>query len=328
MRIYKFPNRRAQLAAACLFLIGCCVRPALGQSVRIDGGVVSQERFGFYWETRLSPGTPPLSDSFTTRTTEEPGVIHRILLDRAGRVFVGYTVRITVLTESPNIYQVRFERLAMTSEMSRRVMGDDASSWRQLPQSQWGPPAPQNIRGGDVLQLNLLTSAATGQWVIDYVTVQEPSRRSIGFTPVPERRFSFAPGPSRDFRTDDVELTIEAPRLTINGKLDPSTAKRFDDVSGGVVWIYTGRRGRYILSLVPRPELGFRRAGEIRGSSLSFIMGNEEFKLSSGARIAPGQAAFNLYVLHDPDWKPTYPNADLDAFIMGAADRPEALLRK
>jgi hypothetical protein len=50
--------------------------------------------------------------------------------------------------------------------------------------------------------------------------------------------------------------------------------------------------------------------------------------ISAAARIAPGQAAFNLYVLHQPDWKPTYPFADLAAFNMGAEDRIEPLLGK
>jgi hypothetical protein len=82
------------------------------------------------------------------------------------------------------------------------------------------------------------------------------------------------------------------------------------------------------LSLVPRPELGFRKAGEVRGSSLSFVIGKDTFTLSTGGRIAPGQAAYSLYVLHDPDFRLTYPNADNSAFVMGAADRPEVLIRK
>jgi hypothetical protein len=30
---------------------------------------------------------------------------------------------------------------------------------------------------------------------------------------------------------------------------------------------------------------------------LNFVGGNDEFKLSTGGRIVPGQASFNLYVL-------------------------------
>jgi hypothetical protein len=169
---------------------------------------------------------------------------------------------------------------------------------------------------------------STGQMVTDYVTIQEPPQIWAGFNRAPDREFAFVPGPARDFRIDDAELTIEAPRLSINGKLDESSVKRFDKASGAVVWIYTAKRGRFILSLVPRPDLGFRRAGEVRGSSLSFVVAGETFSLSTGQKIAPGPTALNLYVLHEPDWKPGYPNADLGAFNMGAADRPETLLRK
>jgi len=322
-----FGNKRSRLmGAVCLLAAAGLVQPLLGQSTRIDGGAVSQAQFGFYWETHLEPGTPPMSDSFKTQTTDEPGVIHRILLDRSGRVYAGYDVIVTALPER-NAYRVRFQGLTMTPETAG-FMGGRSSEWTQLPRSGWGNPAAQEIHGGDVLRLSLFRNPSTGQSVVDYVTVQEPSRKFVGFNQTPERKFTFEPGPSRDFKTDDIALTIQAPRLSINGKLDESSTRRFDEVSGGVVWLYIGKHGRYILSLVPRPELGFRRAGEVRGSSLTFVMGNETFTLNTGGRIAPGQAPFNLYVLHDPDWKPTYPMADLSAFNMGAADRPESLIRK
>ena len=176
--------------------------------------------------------------------------------------------------------------------------------------------------------MNLLMNATTRQRVTDYVTVQEASGRRRGFNPAPDREFTFAPGPARDFRVDDAVLTIQGPRLTINGKMDESSTRRFDEVSGTVVWIYAEKRGRFILSLVPHPELGFRKAGEIRGSSLSFVVGSDTFSLNAGRSIATGKAPSNLYVLHQPDWKPTYPNADLGAFNMGAADSAESLVRK
>jgi hypothetical protein len=43
----------------------------------------------------------------------------------------------------------------------------------------------------------------------------------------------------------------------------------------------------------------------------------------STSRIAPATAAFNLYVLQQPDWKPTYGNANLDTVHIGSADRLE-----
>ena len=309
------------LVVLCLLSL----HPLFAQSIRIDGGAVSQEKFGFYWETRLQPPMPPL-EGLTTETTEEPGVIHRLLLDRTRRIYAGYDVVVQPLPE-PNTYSVTIRPLSMNSE-SKRVLGNDPPSWNQMRTPGWSMPTAQTIKGGDVLELTLFNNRSTGQSVIDYVTIQEPARKFQGFnSPVPQRKFSFSPGPSRDFKADDVELTIDSPRLSINGKLDESTTKRYDEVSGAIVWFATAKRGRFLLSLVPRPQLGFRKAGEVRGSSLTFMIGNDTFSLSTGGPIAPGQAAYSLYVLHEPNWRPTYANADLSVFVMGTVD-PATLVRK
>jgi hypothetical protein len=313
--------------AVCLLALICFAPLSFAQSTRIDGGTVSQEKFGFYWETHLEPGTPPMSESFVTKTTDEPGTIHRILLDSSGKVYAGYDVIVTVLSE-PNTYRVSFRRMAMTPEIARASIGNNSAGWTQVPRDGWTNSAPQDIRGGDVIGLRLFRNPTTGQTVVDYVTIQEPSRRFAGFNQIPERKFTYSAGASRDFKADDVQLTLQAPRLIVNGKLDESSVRQFEEISGAVVWLYVPKHGRFLLSLVPRPESGFRQAGEVRGSSLSFVRGGERFTLNTGGRIAPGEAAFNLYVLHDPAWKPSYPNADLSVFTIGSAGPGESLLRK
>ncbi len=301
--------------AFLLFITGA----AEAQAGRVAGGTISQADFGFYWETRLDPASPPLAGSFSTGATSEAGVVHRYMFDRTQNIFLGYDAIIKVLPER-NTYQVTFRALTMTPDLQRQFSRDE---WSRMPTPGWTLPAPQILHGGDVLSLDLLTNPSTNQRVVDYITVQEPAVRFNGFTPIPERAFSYATGPARDFKTDDVELLIQSPRLSINGKLDETSTTRYDSVVGGIVWIYANRHGRFLLSLIPHPELGFRRAGEVRGSSLKFIVGNDTFDLNAGGRIAPGQAAYTLYVLHQPDWKPSYAFADTTVFIMGALDRSE-----
>lgn len=63
--------------------------------------------------------------------------------------------------------------------------------------------------------------------------------------------------------------------------------------------------GRYILALTPRPNLGFVQAGEVRGGIVTFTAGGDEVLLQSPAMIAPGDAPYILYVLHDVAWVPT-----------------------
>jgi hypothetical protein len=293
-------------------------------SIRIDGGGVLREKFGFYWETRISPATPALAEGFSTGTTDSMGVIHRIMLDRSGRTYFGYDVLIDVLTET-NSYRMTFRPLVMTSTLAQGLSMDRWSEW--IPLSAPRFPSPQNVRSGEILELTLLTNGGTGQRIVDYLSIQEPLQTRSPFLRLPgERDFSYATGIPRDITTSDVELRLWAPRLNVNGKEDPSTVTRTDEAAGTYVWIYVQNHGRFILSLSPHP--GFSKAGEIRGSNLTFTDGSDKYSISAASRIAPGQAAFNLYVLHQPEWKPTYPFADLSAFNMGAEDRIEPLLGK
>jgi hypothetical protein len=299
---------------------------ATAQSTRVDGGAVSPDGgFGFYWETHLEPPVPALADGFGTRVLSRDGIIHRVLVDGPRRVYFGYDVVVTPFAES-NSYRIEFQPLSLPQREQQQVLGEAASAFTLLSAPAF--PAAQTIRGGDVLALTLLTNAATGQKIVDYVTVQEPSRKFRGFDPVRERRFTFAAGAARDFTVADAELTIRDPRVTVNGRLVESTADYASEEAGAVVWLYLPGRGRYLLSLTPNPALGFRRAGEVRGSTLRFTAGDVTVAVASAATVVSGRSAFNLYVLHDPAWKPTYANANVGAFMMGAADRPEYLVGK
>jgi hypothetical protein len=293
-------------------------------SVRIDGGVVSREKFSFHWETRVSPASPALSEGFSTAATDSMGVIHRVMMDRSGRTYFGYDVLIDVLPE-PNSFRITFKPLVMTSTLALGLYMDGWSAWVPLTAPRF--PSPQVVHDGDILEFTLLTNNGTGQKLLDYISIQESSRQSgFGSIAVDERDFSYATGIPRDITASDVQLRLLSPRLSINGKLDPSSSSRFDEAAGAFVWIYVPGHGRFIMSLLPQP--GFSKTGEVRGTSLSFKDGSDTYAISAASRIAPGQAVFNLYVLHQPEWKPTYPFANLSAFNMGSEDRIEPLLGK
>jgi hypothetical protein len=293
-----------------------------GQSRRIESGVTSRPAFDFHWETRLDPPTPPLSGNFGTAVLETaPNTVHRVMLDRVQKVYFGYVA--TVERLDGDEFRVSFGPLPMTSEL-QRVLGADAGEWKALSAPRF--PAAHVVRAGDVLELPLLTSSSWGQRLSEYVSVRLPQQP--GFD---TRRpaFSFAPGEARDFRVEDVELRLARPTIRIVRQLSETrsvTGERINttassqqrrleaDVWAPVVWIYVPGQGRYLLSLVPRPN--FQRAGEVRGSTLRFTVGAANVSVTAD-RIAPGDAAFNLYVLHEPKWVPDYPNANRDVFQIG-----------
>jgi hypothetical protein len=299
------------------------------QSVRVDGGSVLRDKYGFYWETRIEPPLPALSDGFSTSMVDSMGTIHRVLLDRSNRTYFGYDVLIDALSET-NTYRVTFQPLVMSAAMVEGLSLNQWSEWRPLAAPRF--PPPQTVHVGEILELTLLTNNRTNQRIADYVSIQDPAVRVPSWVPSfgsssssQDRAFSYATGSPRDFTSNDVEMSLKSPRVTINGVLEKSTEGRSDDVTGAFVWFYVPKHGRFILSLGAHPELGFQKAGEIRGTSLAFKIGQDSYVLNAGARIAPGQSAFNLYLVHQPNWKPTYTFADITAFNTGAGDQFESL---
>lgn len=297
------------LAAAALV---CLCRPVFAESGRIMGGSAGGSKYQFFYETFLDPSMPGLGN-MGGGTIGGEGVIHRFMSDRRQRVYFGYDVLIERLTE-PNTYRLTFSQL--TSDSVLRVLGDDAAMWTQLPAPDWGGPAVRTIRAGEVLSLDLLTNAATGQKIVDYVTVK-------GASYDPDWSFIYETGTAQDFRAEDAALELRTPQVSVNGQSGASAIPTGVVVYGATVWFYLPMYGRFVLSLMPHPGLGFVKAGEVRGSTLSFAIDNDTFNLVSAGRIAPGQRPFNLYVLHEPGWRP--PDGNESVWGGGAAESPDQL---
>jgi hypothetical protein len=72
--------KRFRTALVCAFLAGLGL-PAFAQSVRIERGVATRKKFGFYWETRLEPAAPAIDvgaiTSVTTSSSTDPDTILR-----------------------------------------------------------------------------------------------------------------------------------------------------------------------------------------------------------------------------------------------------------
>jgi polysaccharide export outer membrane protein len=134
-----------------------------------------------------------------------------------------------------------------------------------------------------------------------------------------------APGVARDLSVNDVELRVIAPQVFLNGK-HVYLATYEDGVVGPIVWFYLPDHGRYILSLVQRPSLAFVKAGEVRGSTLTFTIDGETLSLTSGVDIAPGYAPYNLYVSHEATWRPKE-EALAGTFLLYSAQHADSVLQ-
>ena len=144
-----------------------------------------------------------------------------------------------------------------------------------------------NVKVGDTVALDLLVNAATGQKIVDYLTL--------------ERRNSPKGRESHDFGLADVVLSLSQPQVWVNDKLEGSY-KYPIGTSGSTVWFYLAGHGRFNLSLFPSERYPFKKNGVVSENTATFRDGKSEYRVESSSAIAPGSGVYNLYVWHEPEW--------------------------
>lgn len=269
-------------------------------------GSASANGVGFSYETRLEPPTPPIA-KFGGGILTDKKVIKRHLCDFERKTYFGYDVTMEPLGDYT--YRFAFSPLTITPEKMSEIF-PKVGNWTLLPLPRY--PATQVLRGGDILALDLFVNPATGQKIVDYLKIQGDQGRALTAT-----------GPARDFSVNEAIFVISSPEISINGK--PAEKSR-GTVTGTPVWIYLPSYGRFIFSLVPRADLGLQKAGEVRGSTMTWRWGNNDFALNADDRIAPGAGAYALYVWNNQrvDTRIT----DTAHFAMGTGGSLESLVRR
>ena len=269
---------------------------------------------------RVDPptGAPPqgLTCDYHGRSIVGKSYFTRIVMDSVKHEYFGYEVLLE--EQQAGTYLATFGKPGVSPMEAAATAGAGLSPWsvRTL-----ALPEPKVVRDGDIISIELMRDATTGDKLIDDITIQPFSQRPTtgplarpglqglpGLTgsraPLGNRAVPTVEGTPRDFSTADAEMRLSQLRATLNGT-PQSTTGRVSNVTGSLVWFYLPGRGRYILSLVPRPELDFQRAGEVRGGAITLTLGGDAITLESPLEIATGNAPYNLYVLRDPQWEPT-----------------------
>ena len=291
-----------------------------GQST--DAFTVPGEPYFVLWSDHPSP-LPDVVAGYTKvgRSDRLAAIGHRYFFDPSEHLYFGYDV-VLQPEEKVDTYRVTFYDLSIGPLDFQTESPDslDPSLWKKtrIPSL----PAPQVVHAGDSLSIHVYGDAEVSRELVDTMGIVPmpplPPRAQDDGRQVwrqvhallhngnadPPREAAPVFGRAREFSVEDSEMRLQMSRVTINGAVaTQSGGSRV--VSGALVWFFATGHGRYILSLSPRPELGFVQAGEVRGSVLSFTIGEDRVLLESPSMIAPGDAPYLLYVLHDPAWRPT-----------------------
>jgi len=305
---------------------------ALAQSGVMVEGRVGAGNQGVSFNTHVEPPSPGpwaqlFSAGFNSYMINSFVVAHRYLYDDAHHILLGYDLLIESQPQS-DAFRASFLELGIGS-LELPAIGDgkpraDAvGQWQKLPLAKY--PAPRMIHVGDVISVELWTASDTGQKIIDEIhfdamlpyaitccappaiiqqTMQARAAALRAATAISARPAPTVPGPAREFSAEDAEMRLGQFRISVNGTPEPPATSRAV-ATGSLIWFSLPNRGRYVLSLTPHPALGFAKAGEVRGGVVTFTLDGVTIKLECPVAIAPGDAAYSVYVLHDPQWEPT-----------------------
>ena len=265
-----------------------------------------------------------LTTSFRGSSTAGLSYFTRTVMDGAKHEYFGYEVLLE--QQQPGTYRTTFGPIGF-STMEMASMG--------MPAKEWSPrtltlPESKIVHDGDLISIELINDAARGEKLIEDITVgpfSQPFPKQVmppGFagagplltSRIPTSRIPTVDGPARDFSAGDAEMRLTQPRFSINGEEQSFTQSQPGstmlsgipvnrNASGPLVWFYTPGKGRYILSLIARTELDFKKAGELRGGLIKFTVDGDSFTVECPVEIAGGGAPYNLYVLRDPLYEPT-----------------------
>jgi hypothetical protein len=281
-----------------ILTFACC---AFGQAKLIMSGSVSKDGVHVAFRTMMEPPSSGEDFSLGGGTASSEHLWHRYLYHSKTRKYFGYDIDIQ--RKQGDQFVVRL--LPLSADPQKLTLPAGAAwTLMQLPRGQ----EPQTIRTGETVAVDLLVNQSTGHKVVDYLTISGE-----------QREVYTVEGSARTFSAEDAPLNLYQPRISINGELVPSTANMGGGVSGTAVAFYLPGKGRFVLSLAPREALGFRRAGEVRGSTLTFTAGSDTYRVNCNGRIAPGEGVYHLYLYHNPSFRPKNPGPS-DAVGMVAGD--------
>jgi hypothetical protein len=102
--------------------------------------------------------------------------------------------------------------------------------------------------------------------------------------------------PAKDF-------TMQATNL--EAFINDKKVARVESLSGSNLSFYFQGKGRFIMSLFPRKNLNLQKIGIIEDNKLSFAFAGDNYKFVSGSPIIGSGGKWNVWVLHDPDYRPT-----------------------
>lgn len=281
------------LAALCLCAVAGAKEPdARGSSNKTQ--LIVPMRSGAFVSIRtesVPPGAGGETSDFA-ESEDNPNVLQRVFVDNKNDLFFGYELMVERVAPAGK-FRVTVRPLgeAYMRQLRARPMFQKRRIHPSYNAAAFNS-TPQLINDGDTFALDVLQSARTGTKIIDVITVTLAD---------PGTREALSDSPPRDLALEEVQLKVTNYRLAVNG--ETIRERPSGGCTGALVWFALPDRGRFIISLVPRPGFDFHKVGSIKHNALTFEWDGDRYEWESSQPIVGTGGNWNVWVLHDPDYK-------------------------
>jgi hypothetical protein len=285
--------------AACLCLIlllnASVVALVESQEGQTTQTVFPMESGAFVaFTTETVPATAQEFSTSMIEAEEKTNIIRRVFVDNKNEFYFGYELLVEPIAAST---QFRVSVRPLSAEFEQQLRARKAFQTRRLHPS-YNPSAfansskPQMVNEGDTLALDVLHNPRTGVKVVDVIKVslEDPGLQEAHIIRTPPR----------DFVLEDVQLKVNNYKLLHEGQ---PISRMKGGCAGSLVWFSLPGKGRFIFSLIPRPGYDFQKVGIVEHNRISFTLGGERYEWISSLPVVGTGGNWNLWVLHDVDYK-------------------------
>ena len=256
-----------------------------------DGGFVSFKNQTTWSQLRQAFDMRQLPAPLTSQTlADRDQIIHRVLRDREGRFVFGYDLWISGNSTNKQftvVVRPLAAEVVSSLKANEQSAAETVSTFPKATES-------QTLADGAEFSLDLLINKTTGVKIVDMVKVSF-DRSSLGGDNPALR--------ARDFTADAVAMEMKDYNLLVDDELI-ATGKSKTGSSGALLWLYVPERGRFIFSLVPRPDYGFEKVGTVSANKIQFSVRGNHYEWLSSSPILHEEGTWNLWVLSDPKYQP------------------------
>ena len=228
-------------------------------------------------------------------------IVHRYMIDRDTKSYFGYDVLIG-LPDDTGAFLVTFQPLTGTEGVQA------LAGLKPAPPPRF--PAPQAMRNGEAMELDLMVSPDGMKRLTDVISIESSPAKPAA---------PHGGAPPRDYTIDDGPITFDITRYSVWRQGEEVKYSGFTGKPGYTLWLEVPQEARYILSLTPHE--GFRNEGAVRDYVVAFEDSGHSYELRFRSPVAGAGKAWSLYVMRTPDTPSGVPGT-----IKFGTDRLENLL--